>query len=100
MDLVDDLELLDDYDDLEFDRFGVAAGDTSTQNKNKYDTTSAAEYRDGKDMQGIPWERLHYSREDYRGKRLNGYRNYESLSRSHELLDSECKHVDKKRHIL
>jgi len=70
------------------------------QNKNKYDTTSAAEYRDGKDMQGIPWERLHYSREDYRGKRLNGYRNYESLSRSHELLDSECKHVDKKRHIL
>ena len=28
---VDDLELLDDYDDLEFDRFGVAAGDTSTQ---------------------------------------------------------------------
>ncbi|PVH65289.1 hypothetical protein PAHAL_2G453100 [Panicum hallii] len=31
MDLVDDLELLDDYDDLEFDRFGVAAGDTSRQ---------------------------------------------------------------------
>ncbi|KAG2638474.1 hypothetical protein PVAP13_2NG597100, partial [Panicum virgatum] len=64
-------------------------------NKNKYDTTSAAEYRNGKDMQGIPWERLHYSRDDYRGERLNGYRNYESLSRSHELLDSECKHVDK-----
>lgn len=31
MDLVDDLELLDDYDDLEFDGFGVAAGDTSRQ---------------------------------------------------------------------
>ncbi|TKW35932.1 hypothetical protein SEVIR_2G407700v4 [Setaria viridis] len=96
MDLVDDLELLDDYDDLEFDGFGVAAGDTSRQNKNKYDTTSAAEYRNGKDMQGIPWERLYYGRDDYRGKRLNGYRNYESLSRSHELLDSECKQVDKK----
>ena len=26
MDLVDDLELLDVYDDLEFDRFGGAAG--------------------------------------------------------------------------
>ncbi|XP_025801836.1 uncharacterized WD repeat-containing protein C2A9.03-like isoform X3 [Panicum hallii] len=96
MDLVDDLELLDDYDDLEFDRFGVAAGDTSRQNKNKYDTTSAAEYRNGKDMQGIPWERLHYSRDDYRGRRLNEYMNYESLFRSHELLDSECKQVDKK----
>ncbi|TKW35933.1 hypothetical protein SEVIR_2G407700v4 [Setaria viridis] len=47
-------------------------------------------------MQGIPWERLYYGRDDYRGKRLNGYRNYESLSRSHELLDSECKQVDKK----
>ncbi|RLM87188.1 putative WD repeat-containing protein C2A9.03-like isoform X2 [Panicum miliaceum] len=96
MDLVDDLELLDDYDDLEFDRFGVAAGDTSRQNKNKHYTTSAAEYRNGKDMQGIPWERLHYSRDDYRGRRLNEYMNYESLFRSHELLDSECKQVDKK----
>ncbi|CAL5084158.1 unnamed protein product [Urochloa decumbens] len=96
MDLVDDLELLDEYDELEFDGFGVAAGDTSTQNKNKYDTTSAVEYRNGKDMQGIPWERLNYGRDDYRGQRLNGYRNYESLSRSHELLDSECKQVDKK----
>ncbi|CAL5085722.1 unnamed protein product [Urochloa decumbens] len=96
MDLVDDLELLDEYDDLEFDEFGVAAGDTSRQNKNRYDTTSAVEYRNGKDMQGIPWERLNYGRDDYRGQRLNGYRNYESLSRSHELLDSECKQVDKK----
>ncbi|CAL5061527.1 unnamed protein product [Urochloa decumbens] len=96
MDLVDDLELLDEYDDLEFDGFGVAAGDTSRQNKNIYDTTSAVEYRNGKDMQGIPWERLNYGRDDYRGQRLNGYRNYESLSRSHELLDSECKQVDKR----
>ncbi|OEL36543.1 putative WD repeat-containing protein C2A9.03 [Dichanthelium oligosanthes] len=96
MDLVDDLELLDGYDDFEFERFGIAVGDTSRQNKNKYDTTSAAEYRNGKDMQGIPWERLDYSRDDYRGKRLKGYRNYESLFRSHELLDSECKQVEKK----
>ena len=35
MDLVDDLELLDDYDDLEFDRFGGAAGDTSGQVRRK-----------------------------------------------------------------
>jgi len=38
-------------------------------------------------MQGIPWERLNYGRDDYRRMRLKEYKNYESLSRSHELLD-------------
>ncbi|KAJ1291968.1 hypothetical protein BS78_02G357200 [Paspalum vaginatum] len=93
--LVDDLELLDEDDYLELDRFGVAAGgDTPRTDKQKYDT-SAADYRNGKDMQGIPWERLHYSRDNYRRMRLKEYKNYESLSRSHELLDSECKHVER-----
>ncbi|KAF8679236.1 hypothetical protein HU200_046010 [Digitaria exilis] len=46
-------------------------------------------------MQAIPWERLEYSRDDYRGMRLKGYKNFESLSWSHDLLDSECKQVEK-----
>jgi len=84
--LVEDLDLLDDDD--EFGGFGVTVGSgTPRPDKQTYDT-SAVEYRNGKDMQGIPWERLNYGRNDYRRMRLKEYKNYESLSRSHELLDS------------
>lgn len=38
------------------------------------------EARNGKDIQGIPWERLNFSRDNYRETRLSQYRNYESLS--------------------
>jgi len=56
------------------------------QSKPKTDT-SALEARNGKDIQGIPWERLNYSRDNYRERRLNQYKNYENLSRSREELD-------------
>lgn len=49
------------------------------QSKTKTDT-SAMEARNGKDIQGIPWERLNFSRDNYRETRLNQYINYESLS--------------------
>jgi hypothetical protein len=45
------------------------------------DATSALEFRQGKDMQGIPWERLNYTRDQYRQIRLKQYKNYESLAR-------------------
>ncbi|XP_044964839.1 uncharacterized WD repeat-containing protein C2A9.03-like isoform X2 [Hordeum vulgare subsp. vulgare] len=63
------------------------------QNKHKNDT-SALEYRNGKDMQGIPWERLKYSRDQYRKMRLKHYKNYENLARSHQGFDTECKQVE------
>lgn len=56
------------------------------QNKSKNDT-SACEARNGKDIQGIPWERMNYSRDVYREKRLKQYKNYESLSSSREELE-------------
>ena len=56
------------------------------QNKPKTDT-SALEARNGKDIQGIPWERMNYTRDKYREKRLKQYKNYESLSRSRVELD-------------
>lgn len=46
------------------------------------DHTSASDYREGKDIQGIPWERLNYSRNQYREMRLKEYKNYQSLTRS------------------
>jgi hypothetical protein len=57
--------------------------------------TSALEARNGKDIQGIPWERLNYSRDEYRETRLKQYKNYESLTRSREELDKECLEVKK-----
>ena len=54
--------------------------------KSKTDTSSL-EVRNGKDIQGIPWERLNYTREKYRETRLKEYKNYENLSRSREQLD-------------
>lgn len=94
--LNDDLEYLeDDYFDYDGgDGFNVY-GDRSSSDKQKNDT-SPVEYRNGKDMQGIPWERLNYSRDQYREMRLKQYKNYESLSRSHEGLDMECKQVERK----
>ncbi|XP_014501775.1 uncharacterized WD repeat-containing protein C2A9.03 isoform X1 [Vigna radiata var. radiata] len=60
----------------------------------KTDTT-ASEARNGKDIQGIPWERLNYSRDKYRETRLKQYKNYESLSRSRHHLHKECLNVQK-----
>ncbi|KDP20228.1 hypothetical protein JCGZ_09860 [Jatropha curcas] len=63
-------------------------------NKSKNDT-SAFEARNGKDIQGIPWERLNFTRDKYRETRLKQYKNYESLSLSREELDKECLQVEK-----
>lgn len=57
--------------------------------------TSALEARNGKDIQGIPWERLNFTRDKYRETRLNQYRNYENLSRPRGELEKECKRVEK-----
>ena len=57
-----------------------------SQNKPKTDT-SALEARNGKDIQGIPWERLNFTRDKYRETRLEQYKNYENLSRPREELE-------------
>ena len=44
--------------------------------------TSSAQARKGKDIQGIPWERLTITREKYRQTRLEQYKNYENIPRS------------------
>ncbi|VAH27831.1 unnamed protein product [Triticum turgidum subsp. durum] len=89
--LNDDLEDLQD-DHFDSDGFGFSGG-RDGHNKHKNDT-SAVQYRNGKDMQGIPWERLKYSRDQYRKMRLEHYKNYENLARSHQGFDMECKQVE------
>uniref|UniRef100_A0A6V7QQQ5 Uncharacterized protein n=1 Tax=Ananas comosus var. bracteatus TaxID=296719 RepID=A0A6V7QQQ5_ANACO len=106
--LNDDLEFVNDgyFDFVEFDDEGFeidyeeeghdadldGLGSPSAQ---KNDTT-AFEYRNGKDMQGIPWEGLNHTRDEYREMRLKQYRNYENLSRPHDSLQKECKQVERK----
>lgn len=53
----------------------------------KVTDTSAVQARRGKDIQGIPWERLNISREKYRLTRLEQYKNYENIPASGENTD-------------
>ncbi|GFQ04439.1 uncharacterized WD repeat-containing protein c2a9.03 [Phtheirospermum japonicum] len=79
--------LLDDSMDSDFD-------DDFELSKPKTDT-SALEARNGKDIQGIQWERLNFTREEYRESRLKQYRNYENLSSSRGDLEKDCREVNK-----
>lgn len=53
----------------------------------KVTDTSASQARKGKDIQGIPWERLNITKGSYRLTRLEQYRNYESIPSSGEAVD-------------
>lgn len=53
----------------------------------KVTDTSAAQARKGKDIQGIPWERLNITRDSYRLTRLEQYRNFENILTSGEAVD-------------
>ncbi|KAG9451552.1 hypothetical protein H6P81_011517 [Aristolochia fimbriata] len=101
--VVDDYFDMTDFDDDPFEddnrlqRNGSDSeveDDAMDMNKSKTDT-SAFEARNGKDIQGIPWERLNFTRDKYRETRLKQYKNYENLSRSREALEKECKQVEK-----
>ncbi|XP_020229892.1 uncharacterized WD repeat-containing protein C2A9.03 isoform X2 [Cajanus cajan] len=100
----DDLEYVDDdyYFEFDFDHHHDTSHiaphppsdfeDHFPTSNAKTDTT-ASEARNGKDIQGIPWERLNYTRDKYRETRLKQYKNYQSLSRSRSDLHKECLEV-------
>ncbi|KAE8733135.1 Glycosyl hydrolase family protein isoform 1 [Hibiscus syriacus] len=81
-------------DSADFDPFDSDFEDNFESNKPKTDT-SAMEARNGKDIQGIPWERLNFTRDKYRETRLKQYKNYESLGGSSEGMEKECLQVEK-----
>lgn len=45
---------------------------------------SAADVAAGKDMQGIPWEKMLFGRDKYREMKMKNYRNYQNLSYARE----------------
>lgn len=38
----------------------------------------------GKDVQGIPWEKMLFPRDQYREMKMKGYKNYQNLSYARE----------------
>ncbi|XP_015959157.1 uncharacterized WD repeat-containing protein C2A9.03 isoform X2 [Arachis duranensis] len=98
--VADDNEMAEVEDDVYFR--GRAFGESDSDDDDEYDPlenritdTTAAEARKGKDIQGIPWDRLSISREKYRQTRLEQYKNYENIPQSGELSEKECRPTDK-----
>ncbi|XP_039041524.1 uncharacterized WD repeat-containing protein C2A9.03-like isoform X3 [Hibiscus syriacus] len=81
-------------DTAEFDSLDSDFEDDFESSKPKTDT-SAEEARNGKDIQGIPWERHSFTRDKYRETRVREYKNYENLSGSREGMEKECLQVEK-----
>ncbi|XP_010269214.1 PREDICTED: uncharacterized WD repeat-containing protein C2A9.03-like isoform X2 [Nelumbo nucifera] len=100
--MVDDYYNLTDFEDDPFEetqqnRNGEDSDfedDFDMNNKPKTDT-SALEARNGKDIQGIPWERMNFTRDKYRETRLKQYKNFESLSHPREEIAKEYTKVEK-----
>ncbi|CAI5499091.1 unnamed protein product [Closterium sp. Naga37s-1] len=100
----DDEESVLGGDDFGFSwrRRGSQRGGTRTFQDNSDDDNdllegpedvSARQVRRGRDIQGIPWERLHLSREKYRAMRLQQYKNYKNLDVSLDVVDKEVQQV-------
>ncbi|XP_039067653.1 uncharacterized WD repeat-containing protein C2A9.03-like [Hibiscus syriacus] len=69
----------DFVDDMDEDNYGSAGGDIDADEYDmltRANDTSSAQARKGKDIQGIPWERLSMTREKYRLTRLEQYKNW------------------------
>lgn len=49
--------------------------------------TSSAQARSGRDIQGIPWDRLQITRQNYRQTRIQQYKNYENIASSGERMN-------------
>ncbi|PIA48101.1 hypothetical protein AQUCO_01400588v1 [Aquilegia coerulea] len=95
-----DLEYINDYHGMtEFQDQQQIGQDSDVEDELELShpktDTSALEARNGKDIQGIQWERMNYTRDKYRERRLKQYKNYKSLSGFLGDLEKECKQVER-----
>ncbi|CAA3028601.1 Hypothetical predicted protein [Olea europaea subsp. europaea] len=94
-----DYEMGEVDEDMYFAGRMMGDSESDEEDEDEYENlitdTSAAEARRGKDIQGIPWERLSISREKYRQTRLEQYKNYENIPQSGEASVKECKPTSK-----
>ncbi|XP_039000529.1 uncharacterized protein LOC120126383 [Hibiscus syriacus] len=77
------------------DTFEFDSIDSDFESSKPKTDTSAEEARNGKDIQGIPWERLNFTRDKYRQTRVRQYKNYENLFGSREEMKKECLQTEK-----
>ncbi|KAL8026647.1 hypothetical protein ABFX02_14G042200 [Erythranthe guttata] len=84
--MVDEGDVVDSADEANLDEYDLLMQVTDT---------SASQARKGKDIQGIPWDRLHITRQSYRLTRLEQYTNYENIPSSGDAVDKECKPTKK-----
>ncbi|KAJ1702462.1 hypothetical protein LUZ63_002241 [Rhynchospora breviuscula] len=95
--MADEYDMSDVDDDME-DEYGariIASDSDDGEQPDRMTDTTAVEARRGKDIQGIPWERLSITREKYRQTRLQQYKNYENVLNSGEESLKESKHIEK-----
>uniref|UniRef100_A0A453RI64 Uncharacterized protein n=1 Tax=Aegilops tauschii subsp. strangulata TaxID=200361 RepID=A0A453RI64_AEGTS len=90
------------YPEEEDDRLADLAGDSDYEDdeyvqsiSKASEDTSAMDVLKGKDIQGIPWERLTITRDGYRKSRLEGYANFENIPNSGQLSEKLCTPVEK-----
>ncbi|XP_048435970.1 general transcriptional corepressor tupA-like [Pyrus x bretschneideri] len=91
--MADGGDMSDFVKDVEEENQGGDMGLDEYDMLTKVSDTSSAQARKGKDIQGIPWDRLKITREKYRLTRLEQYRNYENIPLSGEAVDKECKQM-------
>ncbi|KAH9620237.1 hypothetical protein KSS87_019019 [Heliosperma pusillum] len=90
--MADEYEMEDIDDDMQEDFRDRDGGSDSDNDEydfmdNKRADTTAAQARSGRDIQGIPWERLSVTREKYRETRIEQYKNYENVPNSGQVSE-------------
>ncbi|XP_035550179.1 uncharacterized WD repeat-containing protein C2A9.03-like isoform X1 [Juglans regia] len=93
--MAEEYEMEDVGDEMD-DEFRCREMGGSESDVDEYDlsnskVTTAGQARSGKDIQGIPWDRLSITREKYRQTRLEQYKNYENIPHSGEGSAKDCK---------
>lgn len=86
-------DIVDEVDEDYYARDDENADMDDYEALTKVPDTSAANARQGRDIQGIRWDRLNITREKYRLTRLEQYRNYENVPSSGEAVKG-CKPTD------
>ncbi|KAF3456133.1 hypothetical protein FNV43_RR00781 [Rhamnella rubrinervis] len=92
---IDEMDEENSGSDEVFDEYKMDQWIFEFEQHTKVSDTSSSQARKGKDIQGIPWDRLNITREKYRLTRLEQYRNYENIPLSGEAVDKECKQMEK-----
>uniref|UniRef100_A0A6V7QXG1 Uncharacterized protein n=1 Tax=Ananas comosus var. bracteatus TaxID=296719 RepID=A0A6V7QXG1_ANACO len=99
--MADDYEMGDAEEDMDEEYHGRGMGYSDSDDEeygesiSKVTDTSSAQAREGRDIQGIPWDRLSITREKYRQTRLEQYKNYENVQNSGEASKKACKSTEK-----